>query len=48
MLENFQNEFLRMVNMPYGYSVNQRLLMMQGYEEEFSMKEDEDGVIYGV
>lgn len=35
--------------MPYGYSVEQRLLMMQGYEdEEEGAFENDDGIVYGL
>ena len=36
--------------MPYGYSVQQRLTMMQGYEEDddLLLKEDQDGIIFGL
>lgn len=43
-------ELLDYVNMPYGYSVPQRLMYMQGYDDDEDALEDpaNDGVIYGL
>lgn len=34
--------------MPYGYSVEQRLLYMQGYDDQDEKDQNENGIIYGV
>jgi hypothetical protein len=44
----YRDEFLRLINMPYGYSINRRLAFMHGYDAEEEPEEDESGVIYGL
>jgi hypothetical protein len=45
----YKNEFLKLINMPYGYSVEKRLKFLHGYDEEADFpEEDENGVIYGL
>ena len=34
--------------MPYGYNIDKRMKIVQGYMEEHSPEEDDDGVIYGL
>ena len=34
--------------MPFGYNIDKRIKMLQGYIDEQSPQEDEDGVIYGL
>ena len=34
--------------MPFGYNIEKRIKMLQGYIDENSTDEDEDGVIYGL
>ena len=34
--------------MPFGYNIDKRIKMLQGYTDEQIPEEDEDGVIYGL
>jgi hypothetical protein len=48
-LDYYKDEFLRFVNMPYGYQPEQRLKFIQGYEDmSDDLSEDSDGIIYGL
>ena len=44
----YKFDFLRLINMPFGYNIEKRIKMLQGYSDENSTDEDEDGVIYGL
>lgn len=44
----YRDEFLRLINMPYGYSPSRRLAFMHGYEMDDEPEEDDSGVIYGL
>lgn len=45
----YKDEFLRFINMPYGYQAEKRLKFIQGYEETSDdLSEDSDGIIYGL
>jgi hypothetical protein len=44
----YKDEFLRLINMPYGYNVDRRLAFLHGYDPEDGPEEDENGLIYGL
>lgn len=44
----YRDEFLRLINMPYGYSLNRRLAFMHGYNGGDEPEEDESGMLYGL
>jgi hypothetical protein len=46
----YKNDFLRLINMPYGYSPERRIKFLQGYEFNNSEEEAvlEDGMIEGI
>lgn len=45
----YKDEFLRFINMPYGYQPEKRLKFIQGYEDQSEdLGEDDDGIIYGL
>lgn len=47
----YRHEFLRMINMPYGYSPERRIRFLQGYGCDSDEQEEvvlEDGMIEGV
>ena len=44
----YKFDFLRLINMPYGFNVEKKIKNLQGEDEDTCPEEDEDGVIYGL
>lgn len=48
-VDYYKDEFLRFINMPYGYQPEKRLKFIQGYDDQNEdLAEDDDGIIYGL
>ena len=47
-INHYKDEFLSLINMPFGYSVHQRLRALSGVALPEEVEEDENGVLFGM
>ena len=47
-IQKYRDDFINLVNMPFGYSIPSRLKHLMGHPLPEDEEEDEEGVIFGL